>query len=68
MSILSEPESQERRRSLVTLMRAVSVLCLVRKPDWSCSKRLLDSRYVVIWLATTRSRIFDRKGRFEMGR
>ena len=33
MRILSEPVSADRRRSFVTLRRAVSVLCLLRNPD-----------------------------------
>ena len=33
MRMLSEPVSEESRRSFVTLRRAVSVLCLVRNPD-----------------------------------
>ena len=33
MRMLSEPVSQDSRRSLVTLRRAVLVLCLERKPD-----------------------------------
>ena len=44
MRILREPVSEGSRRSLVTLRRAVSVLCLERKPDWKSSKRLLESR------------------------
>lgn len=31
-----KPESAARRRSLVILMRAVSVLWLARKPDLNC--------------------------------
>ena len=33
MRMLRLPESEERRRSLVILRRAVSVLCFVRNPD-----------------------------------
>ena len=33
MRTLRWPESEERRRSLVTFRRAVSVLCCERKPD-----------------------------------
>ncbi len=33
MRMLRWPESEEMRRSLVTLRRAVSVLCCERKPD-----------------------------------
>ena len=33
MRIEREPESAESRRSLVTLRRAVSVLCIERNPD-----------------------------------
>lgn len=46
MRILRLPESEERRRSLVTFSRAVSVLCLERKPDWNGSKRLWELRWV----------------------
>ena len=44
MRIFREPVSEDSRRSLVTLRRAVSVLCLERKPDWKSSKRSLVSR------------------------
>ena len=33
MTMLSEPVSEDSSRSLVTFRRAVSVLCLERKPD-----------------------------------
>lgn len=68
MRILRWPESAERRRSFVTLSRAVSVLCFGRKPDWNGSKRLLELRWVWSCAAMTRSRILDRKGRLDMGR
>ncbi len=35
--MVREPESEESRRSLETLSRAVSVLWWVRKPDWKVS-------------------------------
>ena len=34
MRMEREPESADRRMSFVTFKRAVSVLCLERKPDW----------------------------------
>ena len=37
MRMEREPESAERRMSLVTLRRAVSVLWSERKPDWKVS-------------------------------
>ena len=44
MRILREPVSEDSRRSLVALRRAVSVLCSERKPDWKSLKRLLVFR------------------------
>ncbi len=41
MRMERRPESAARRRSLVILTRAVSVLCLEQKPDWNGSNRLL---------------------------
>ena len=35
--MVREPESEESRRSFMTLRRAVSVLWRVRKPDWNVS-------------------------------
>ena len=52
------PESEERRRSLVILRRAVSV----RNPDVNGLKRLLELRWDLSWEATTCSRSFDKKG------
>ena len=43
--MVRELESEESRRSLVTLSRAVSVLWWVQKPDWNVSYRLLERRY-----------------------
>lgn len=40
MKIQEAPESAFMRRLLVTLTRAVSVLCLALKPDWKGSSRL----------------------------
>ena len=42
--MVRELESEESRRSFVTLIRAVSVLWWVRKPDWNVSYRLLERR------------------------
>lgn len=52
----------------MTLMRAVSVLCCERKPDWNGSNRSFEQRWVLSCLATVHSSILDRKGRLEMGR
>ena len=37
MRMVRRPESAERGRSFVIFSRAVSVLCLERKPDWKGS-------------------------------
>lgn len=37
MRMVRKPESAERSISFVTFSRAVSVLCLERKPDWKGS-------------------------------
>ena len=42
--MVREPESEESRRSFVTLIIAVSVLWWVLKPDWNVSYRLLERR------------------------
>ncbi len=42
----SKPESAARRRSLVILRSAVSVLWRGQKPDWNCSYKLLQERWV----------------------
>ena len=57
------PESADSSRSLVTLTRAVSVLCLVLKPDWKGSRRSWSLSCCCSWLETTRSRTLARKGR-----
>ena len=44
MRMVSNPESAARRRSLVVLTKAISALCLRRKPDWKGSWRLFESR------------------------
>ena len=43
--VVSNPESAVRRRSFVILTKAVSVLCLERKPDWKGSWRLFESTW-----------------------
>ena len=65
--MVMEPESEESRRSLVTLSRTVSVLWWVRKPDWNVSYRLLERRYCLSCIATALSSSFERKVRLEMG-
>lgn len=62
------PESVARRRSLVILMRAVSVLWRGRKPDWNCSYRSLEVRWEWSCEATVFSKTFEINGRFEIGR
>ena len=42
--ILRERVSEDSRKSLVTLRRAVSVLCLERKLDWKSLNRSLEYR------------------------
>ena len=44
MRIVSRPELAARRRSLVILISADSVLWRGQKPDWNCSYRLLGDR------------------------
>lgn len=43
------------------------MLCCERNPDWNGSNRSLEARWAVIWEKTKRSRVFDRKGRLEIG-
>ena len=62
--MVREPESEESRRSLVTLSRAVSVLWWVRKPDWNVSYRLLERRYCLSSVATALSNSFERNVRY----
>ncbi len=63
----SKPESAAKRRSLLILRSAVSVLWRGRKPDWNCSCKLLQKRWVWSWAATIISRILEMNGRFEIG-
>ena len=65
--MVREPESEESRRSLLTLSRAVSVLWWVRKLDWNVSYRLLERRYCLSCVATALSSSFERNVRLEMG-
>ena len=65
--MVREPESEESRRSLVTLSRAVSVLWGVRKPDWNVSYRLLERRYCLSCVAAALSSSFETNVRLEMG-
>lgn len=50
--MLSWPESEEKRRSLVTLRRALLGLCCVRNPYWNGLNRSL----LVRWLMTRAQR------------
>ena len=63
MRMVSKPSSAARRRSLVILARAVSVLWWGRKPDWKGSWRLFVFRWDWSWAATTLSRVLEMKGR-----
>ena len=65
--MLGDPESAAINRSLVTLIRAVSVLCASRKSDWKTSYRLLSERCDWNCEATTFSRTLARNGRLEIG-
>ena len=65
--MVREPESEESRRSLVTLSRAVSVLWWVQKPDWNVLYRLLERRYCLSCVVTALSSRFERNVRLEMG-
>lgn len=62
-----EPASEAISKSLVTLIKAVSVLWKGQNPDWTFSYRLNNLRWW--WRLTERifSRILEIKGRFEMG-
>ena len=65
--MVRELESEESRRLLLTLSRAVSVLWWIRKPDWNVSYRLLERRYCLSCVATALSSSFERNVRLEMG-
>lgn len=59
---LTRPESATVRRPFVTLIRAVSVLCLARKTDcWGLHCVCLDASWWG-WWATTHYRILERRG------
>ena len=66
--MVRKPESEESRRSLVTLSRAVSVLWWVRKPDWNVSYRLLERMSCLSCVAMALFSSFERNVRLEMGR
>ena len=68
MRMESEPVSAAVRRSLVILIRAVSVLWRGRKPDWKGSYRLFRVRCAWSWEETIFSRILEMKGKLEIGR
>ena len=63
----TNPWSEAIRRSFVTFAKAVSVLWLGLKPDWKSSYTLLSLTNSHSRLATTFSRISDRKGRLDIG-
>ncbi len=67
-SMVKSPESAANNRSLVILIRAVSVLWWGRKPDWNCSYKLLLERCSWIWIAIHFSIILEINGKFEIGR
>ncbi len=60
-----QPRSDDKSRSFVTLMRAVSVLCYGLKPDWKSSHIAFFSKKDHSCDDTTFSNIFNRKGRFK---
>ncbi len=62
-----QPRSDDKSRSFVTLMRAVSVLWDGLNPDWKSSQISFLSKMEYNCEDTTFSSIFDRKGRFEIG-
>ena len=62
------PESAAISKSFVTLRRAVSVLCNLRKPDWNFSKMWLLLSTCIKWSSTTFSRILEVKDSLEIGR
>lgn len=62
------PLALAEKRSLVTLVRAVSVEWRGRKPDWRGSRRELSERCEVRREQTSLSRSLEAKGRREMGR
>ncbi len=62
-----QPRSDDKSRSFVTLMRAVSVLWNGLNPDWKSSQISFFSKKEYNCEDTTFSSIFERKGRFEIG-
>lgn len=62
--MLRWPESEERR-SLVTLSRAVSVLCCEQKPNLNVLNKSLQVKWVLSWEATTHSRILTKMGHWK---
>ncbi len=62
-----QPRSDDKSRSFVTLMRAVSVLLNGLNPDSKSSQIPFFSMKEHNCEDTTFSSIFDRKGRFEIG-
>ncbi len=58
-----QPRSDDKSRSFVTLMRAVSVLWDALNPDWKSSQISFSSKKEYNCEDATFSSIFDRKGR-----
>ncbi len=54
-------------RASISESKAVSVECLLLKPDSLLSRRLFCVRKAVTWLNTTLSSVFAMKGRRETG-
>ena len=52
----------------VRCVRQVSVECLGLKPDWLTNKILLSLRNFSVWMWTTFSNIFEKRGNREIGR
>ena len=63
----TQPRSDDKSKSFVTLTRAVSVLWYGLNPDWISSQISFLSRREHSCEDTAFSNIFDRKGRFEIG-
>ncbi len=61
-----QPRSDDKSRSFVTLMRAVSVLWDGVNPDWKSSQISFFSKEEYNCEDATFSHIFDRKWRFEI--
>jgi len=64
---IQQPRSDDKGKSFVTLMRAVSVLWYCLNPYWKSSQRPFLSKKEHSCKDTAFPSNFDRKGRFEIG-